>query len=263
MKPLYITAGAGTCISTQGLALRVETPNRAPAVMSFRYLSQIISPANARWSTTALNQCMKAGVPVVFTDPNGRVIGFLHGMSAPSRGNVFARLVELLSQSQGMRTYTTWYKAMESRQRCRLCRHLRIPADRHRCRTLQRVCKRERHRRAERVLVDLLERTWHQALAGFAIRFLRDVGMSAHHQRGLWPKIDLASQLSSYLEWELLLPSLEVLSRLQQASAAGRSSKLLRAYSLARFSCLQPMLEERATHFIHRLDIRLVEKAIV
>lgn len=263
MRPLYITAGSSARISTQGPALRVDTTNRAPAVISLRHLSQVISPATARWSRSALNQCMHNGVPVVFTDLQGKVLGFLHGLGSPRRGNVFERLDLLLARPRGRRVYTTGYKAMESRQRCRLCRHLRIPGDRHRCRTLQRVCKRERFARADRDLVDLLESCWQPALAAFASRFLSDVGMSARHQRALWPRINLPSQLADYLGWDLLLPSLEALNQVQQARKAGRSTQLLRTYCLARFGCLGKELEDRASAFIHRLDIRLMEEGIV
>ncbi|MDT8321336.1 MAG: CRISPR-associated endonuclease Cas1 [Xanthomonadales bacterium] len=263
MRPLYIATRSGARISAQGPTLRVDRPDRAPAVMALRYVSQVVCPVTTHWSSKALSQCMQSGVPIVFTDPGGKVIGFLYGQATPKCGDVFARLIELLDQSDGMRIYTTWRKAMESRQRCRLSRHLRIPADRHRCRTLKRICTHERQRRAETHLVQLLERCWHQALAGFSSEYLSGVGMSARHQRTLWPQVDLSTQFASYLEWDLLLPSLEILNHLTRASRAGRPTEWLRTFALARFGCLCPDLEARASEWIHRLDIRLLEEGIV
>ncbi len=256
-------SGADARISLHGPALRVETAARAPAVIAMHHLSQVICPAASRWSSRALAQCMRTGVPVVFTDENGRVLGFLHGLGTPQRGNVFDRLKELLSQRIGPRVYTTWYKAMESRQRVKLAGRLRIPPDRHRCRTLKRVMRRERRQRADEDLVALLETSWHQCLAGFVAAFLSQTGFDAVRQRSLWPQIDLCSDLSALLEWPLFLNSLVVLNRMQHARVKARPADLIHAYTLARFECLRPTLESQAADFLHRLDIRLLEEGIL
>lgn len=263
MRPLHIMSSAGARVSVQGPALRVETTARAPAVMAMRHLSQVICPVATHWSSRALAQCMRAGVPVVFTDEKGRVLGFLHGLGKPRRGSVFDRLKELMAQRTGPRVYATWLRAMESRQRVRLAARLRIPADRHRCRTLKRVMRRERRQRACEELVTMLESTWHRCLAGFVAAFLARNGFNAVRQRSLWPQLDFCSDLAALLEWSLFLDSLEVLNRVQRAKNSGRSAAMIHPWMLARFECLRSALDNQATDVLHRLDMRLLEEGIL
>jgi len=263
MKPLYILNESVPRISTQGSALRIECEQQAPAVMAIRYISQVVAPATARWTPRALSLCMRSGVPIVFVSDHGHVLGFLHGTGSHQRSGLFDRLRELLAQPNGRRIYSVWWKSMESRQRCRLAGQLRIPPDRHRCRSLRRAMERARHARASTTLVRVVEQTWKRGLSGLVAELLPDQGLDATRRRALWPQLDPTSDLITLLEWSLFLPSLQELKRVQAAVDRGDPPPMIRATILARFQCLVPDLRTRATDVLHRLDQRLLEEGIV
>lgn len=263
MKPLYIMDETGARISAQKRALRIESRKRAPAFIAIRHVSQVICPPDTCWTPRAMKLCMQNGVPVVFVTDRGRTLGFLHGTGRARRNGLFDRLCELLAQPEGARIYRTWWKAMESRQRCRLARRLRIPPDRHRCRTLRRAMQRARRQRASRVVVAMLEHTWKKALSGLVAEVLVAHGLDANRRRALWPRIDVAEDLSQLLEWRLFLPGLSELNRVQAELDRGRAPNLIRAGTLARFQCLAPELKSTALDVLHRLDARLLEEGIV
>lgn len=79
-RALYIEHGV-PCVITldQGVALRIETPHRAPAWYPLQRLGRVQSSTQARWHIDALLACLRQGIPVVFTDRRGQPVAWCYG----------------------------------------------------------------------------------------------------------------------------------------------------------------------------------------
>lgn len=262
MKPLYIEAAPAATVRLDGEALHICRPERAPVVIGLRIISQIIASGRTRFTAAALETCMRRGISIVFLDGAGQVEGFLHGLQS-KRGHLPTRLAELFEFPDGQWIYRTWWKAMESRRRCRLAHRLRVPPDRYRARTLQAVLLRARLQRAPESLVEALQTRWRSGVIAVAQQVVQDEGFNAAWQRRMWPRCDLVNDLAALIEWELLLPALSELSALNRARKAGVPDRALRARITARFERHRIELQECAVNLLHRLDLRLLELGLV
>jgi len=205
---------------------------------------------------------MRSGVSIVFLDSVGQVEGFLHGLKS-RHGHLPSRLEELFDQPDGLRIYQTWWKAMESRRRCTLTRRLRIEPDRHRARALKSMLQRARLQRAPQALVQSLQMRWNAGVRAVAQQLAQENGLNATWQRRLWPRCDIVTDLAELLNWELLLPALTELSRLDRATRRNIPEPILRARILAGFETHRPTLLHCGTEILHRLDLRLLELGLV
>jgi len=262
MRPVYIEHGRPASVGAEHSALHIVRGDRAPTVIGARNVSRIVAPVRTRFSPSALALCMNHGIAIAFVDELGRAQGFLHGQ-ARTRSSVPMRLAELLSQPDGKRIYRTWLKAMESRCRCRLAKRLRVEPDRHRARVLHAVMRHAIERRADVATRELLEQGWRGALASLVSELLNQAGFDAHAIRRLWPTIDFGQDLTRLLEWELFLPELTALNRLNEAMGNAAPKALLRAKVISSFECERPRLANRAWNILHRLDMRLMELGLV
>jgi len=262
MKPLYIEASPAAAVRLDGSALHVCRPECAPVVIGLRNVSQIIASGRTRFTSTALEGCMRNGISIVFLDRTGQVEGFLHGLRS-KRGHLPMRLSELFGLPNGARIYRAWWKAMENRRRCRLAKRLRVSPDRHPMRNLKAAMHRARLQRAPEAIVTALYDRWHSGTIAVAQQLAQDEGFNAAWQRRMWPRCDLVADLAALVEWELFLPSLTELSYLGRMQKAGVPEPMLRARILARFETHRPALLECGAGLLQRLDLRLMELGLV
>lgn len=262
MRPMYIEPGLPTRVASEYSALHIVRGEQAPTVIGVRNISRIVAPVSTRFSPGALALCMRSGIAIAFIDDHGNSLGFLHGRT-PTRSSIPARLAELLSQPNGKRIYTTWWKAMESRCRCRLAKQLRIAPDRHRARVLRSVMRHATERRADEAIRAMLDKSWGPGLSSLVAELLHKAGFDAAAMGRLWPLIDMRQDLTGLLEWDLFLPRLTALNRLQAAAHASKARELLQAKIISSFECERTSLENRAWHILHRLDMRLMELGTV
>lgn len=262
MKPLYIESSPAAAVRLDGRALHICRGDRAPVVIGLRNVSQIIAAGRTRFTSAALESCMRSGISIVFLDSVGQVEGFLHGLKS-RHGHLPSRLEELFDLPDGQRLYRTWWKAMESRRRCTLAQRLRIEPDRHRARALKAMLQRARLQRAPSALVDALQTRWSAGVRAVAQQLTQEQGFNAAWQRRLWPRCDIVNDLATLMDWDLLLPALTELSRLDRASRQDIPEAMLRARIVAGFETHRPALLECGTGLLHRLDIRLLELGLV
>jgi len=262
MRPVYIEHGPTASVGAEHSALHITRGGHAPTVIGVRNVSRIVAPVRTRFSPSALALCMHHGIAVAFIDEGGCTQGFLHRRTR-TRSSIPVRLAELLNQPEGKHIYRTWFKAMESRCRCRLAKRLRIAPDRHRARVLRAVMRHAFERRADAANRELLEQGWKGGLAGLASELLHQAGFDAHALQQLWPAIDFRQDLIGLLEWELFFPGLAALNRLNKAKGNGAPAALLRAKVISSFECERSRLANRAGDVLHRLDMRLMELGLV
>jgi len=256
LRPLYIESRPPASVRLDGRALHIRTTQRAPNVIGLRNVSQIIAASGTRFTSAALNRCMRDGISIVFLDGEGQVQGFLHGRHARS-SDLPVRLCELFEYPNGERVYRTWWKAMESRCRCRLAKKLKIPADQYRPRTLHKVMKRERARRAPAWLVKDLENCWQTGLRAVVVHAVENAGINALWQRRLWRHCHIVEDIATLLEWDLFLVMLGQLNKLRIMADRKVPPYTLHAEILRRFESMRRDLSDTAETLLHRLDQRL------
>lgn len=257
-RPIYIEHGLQVSVRAEHSALHIVRGEQAPTVIGVRNISRVVAPMQTRFSPSALALCISAGIAIAFIDDHGRTQGILHGATT-TRSSLPSRLAELLRQPSGPRIYRTWWKAMESRCRCRLARRLRIAPDRHRARAVRAAMEHAARQRADGETREMLEQGWRTGLDSLAGELLHQAGFDARAIDTLWPAIDFRQDLIRLLDWALFLPRITALTQLEKATRENAPRPLLRAKVISSFEAERPRLENRAWSILHRLDVRLME----
>lgn len=111
LKPLYLAAGRGWQISHEERALRVQCHGRAPAWYPFRRVCRIISATDVDWRPSALIACLRAGIPITFTDAHGEPQGYCYG--ARRREATLDQLLRLaLDHPEWEERYRHWHNGI-------------------------------------------------------------------------------------------------------------------------------------------------------
>lgn len=114
IRPLYLAAGA-RAVEQDGPALRIGAEGRADARVPIRLLSRVVTRTDVQWSAGALGACMRAGVPLVFLDSDGRPTGFC--LPAFPRDDDLARRLDILEREpDGPAAFENWAAAEERRE---------------------------------------------------------------------------------------------------------------------------------------------------
>jgi len=254
MKPLYITHCANTQVITQGTALRIKSDQLADAVIATRFISEIICACKVQWRSDALHLCMQQGIPIVFTGSNGDVAGFLHGIASQRQASLMQRLCNALEHPYGHRLYQTWLRSMHSRRRVKLSKALGIAGDYYRISKMRELIHTHRRSLASDWVIQWLESTWNQAIAGLIMRELKQHGLTAARQELIWRDLDIVNDLRELMVWEMYLPACELLPGLQQQWQQHSSSRELKHQLLSAFArqtfAMQVILQDA----LHRLD---------
>jgi hypothetical protein len=80
IRPLYLEPTVRWSVRLdEGPALHVSAPGRARSLFPLTRLSRVICPATSAWTTPALLECLRSGVPVVFHDAKGDPLGWCFG----------------------------------------------------------------------------------------------------------------------------------------------------------------------------------------
>lgn len=200
MQPVYLNAPGVRRVTLEGPALKVQSRGRADRFLPLARLGRIVCRGPVQWSTAALIQCLKHGIPVTFLDPDGREIG--HCFSARPGGEPFnERLNGYLAQPDGPARLADWLRACGRARLLTLLRHHRLqPPDlrvRHVRRYLGAVL---RARRGDAVpsplaLKPLLKAQVGEVLTGYHIA---PEALEPDHD---WP--GLLNAIGGVLEWDL------------------------------------------------------------
>lgn len=104
MRPLYLEPSIEWQVRLDtGPTLHVSAPGRARSLFLVSRLSRVVTPASASWDSRALLACMRAGVPVLFSDTKDGTIGWCFGARKRE-----SRLSELLRIALGEPDGTAW-----------------------------------------------------------------------------------------------------------------------------------------------------------
>ncbi len=200
MQPVYLNAPGVRRITLEGPALKVQSRDRADRFLPLARLGRIVCRGPVQWSTAALMQCLKHGIPVTFLDPDGREIG--HCFSAYPAGEPLDELLAgYLAQADGPVRLADWLRSCSRARLLNLLRRHRLqPPDlriRHVRRYLWGVL---RARRGDGVLPPpalkpLLKAQVGEVLTGYHIA--PEVLEPGHD----WP--GLLNGVSGVLEWDL------------------------------------------------------------
>lgn len=136
-RALYIEHGVACAITLdQGVAPRIETPNRAPVWYPLQRLGRVQSTTQARWHIDALLACLRHGIPVVFTDRKGQTIAWCYG--ARRRELTLTQLLrDALRQADWPDFWRAWTAQTERAECEQFQRRHRLPGGRNK--TLQQL----------------------------------------------------------------------------------------------------------------------------
>jgi hypothetical protein len=113
IRPLYLEPTLRWTVRLdEGHTLNVSAPGRARSLFPLTRLSRVICPATAEWTTNALLECLRFGIPVVFHDAKGDPLGWCFGPRR--RETTLASLLrEAIDRGDGRDLLASWTIAME------------------------------------------------------------------------------------------------------------------------------------------------------
>lgn len=91
-KPLYLSALRELSVDSAQDSLVIRQTGAAPRRMPLSRIDRIVCRGNTRWSGSAINQCAKAGIPIIWLDNSGTCAGATLPHRAPR--NPLAALLE-------------------------------------------------------------------------------------------------------------------------------------------------------------------------
>ena len=121
MQPVYLNAPTVCRVTLEGPALRIHSRDAADRYFPLRRLGRIITRGKVQWSTAALLECMKMGVPITFLDREGRALGQCYSAWAQN-GSLSELLDGCFTVESGMRHLVDWFR---SQSRARMLKLLR------------------------------------------------------------------------------------------------------------------------------------------
>lgn len=113
-KSLYLPHGRGWTVSLDGPVLRIDAANRAVQFAPLRRVARVVSSTDTCWQTKALLACLKAGIPVIFVDGDGRAQGYCHGRQRRETA-LAGLLTEAIEHPEWTQRYGDWLHAMHDR----------------------------------------------------------------------------------------------------------------------------------------------------
>lgn len=226
-RPLYLDPSRDWTVSLDaGPSLHVRAPGRARTLFQIRTLSRIVSPTCATWSSEALIACLRAGVPVLFSDASGEVVGWCFG--SRKRETTIASLLRLaLDEPDGPIWIEDWRHSSARREVIGAMRELgmRYPTlgdklDTAGARSL--LCNWHRQRMGEPVSIWLqsLERHVEALAARTVLDYVGDPALIGYPVPGL----HLGIVLAGLLQWRLhrIIAASAVHEMLNARSCPGR-----------------------------------------
>jgi hypothetical protein len=206
IRPLYLDAGLPWQVRLDdGPALHLSAPGRARTLVPLNQLARVVSPANANWHSAALLACLRAGVPVLFSDGNGAIVAWCFGPRR--RETTLGQLLRLsLEAPDGANVLVQWHAACGRREMLATLRALGIrslparasllPAD-----VRARLCNLHRQRmgRAPGAWLHALERQTQALAAQQVYDSVGDPALIGHAAPG-W---HLGVALAQLLQWRL------------------------------------------------------------
>jgi len=242
-------------VGLDGPALRVAAPARAEQLFPLGRLSRVLSRVDASWSTDALIACAERGITVTFVGSDGRVRAFVFGRPGSS-DTLSGRLLDFLDRPDAEERYLDWARAMERRGRLRLAQRLRLNPLRSDLRRLDGVLADAKARAARKAVVAYLERRLSAMLGALVSQALAEAGVGADLLAGSLSRLALVQTMTAALAWELQLP---LLRALQRVDPAGERSYIDDADITRLFEQRAAALEHRARALISNLHRWLVE----
>ncbi len=110
MQPVYLNAPGVRRVTLEGQALKIHSRDVADRFFPLQRLGRIISRGSVQWSTPALLQCMKMGIPVTFLDDRGQAVGICY-----SAWTQYSSLSELLDSffttDSGPQKLVDWFRS--------------------------------------------------------------------------------------------------------------------------------------------------------
>ncbi len=125
MQPVYLNAPGVRRVTLEGPALKVHSQGQADRFLPLARVGRIVCRGPVHWSTAALLQCLKGGIPVTFLDREGREIG--HCFSAHPPGDPLDELLGgYLARADGPSRLADWFRACGRARLLTLLRRRRL-----------------------------------------------------------------------------------------------------------------------------------------
>lgn len=206
IRPLYLDAAVPWQVRLDdGPALHLSAPGRARSLVPLNRLSRVVSPASANWQSDALLACLRAGVPVLFSDTHGATVGWCFGPRR--RETTLGQLLRLaLEAPEGSEILANWHAACNRREmlaalRAMGLRALPMQASLQPQDIRARLCNLHRQRlgRPAGAWLHALERSVHALAAQQVYDCVGDPALIGHAAPG-W---HLGVALAQLLQWRL------------------------------------------------------------
>jgi CRISPR associated protein Cas1 len=110
MRTLYIGVGQMKQVNATDAALVITTRDHKTLRYPVQRLARIVSSTTAHWSGPALGLCLRTGIPITWTDPQGHALGGT--WASPRQGHTPALALEIWLQAPfGPVNYQHWLRS--------------------------------------------------------------------------------------------------------------------------------------------------------
>ncbi len=202
IRPLYLDAALHWQVRLDdGPALHVSAPGRARSLYPLQRLARVLSPSHAQWSTPALLACLRAGVPVLFHDATGELVGWCFGPR--KRETTLTELLRMaLDHPHWAELINTWVLAAQRRQTLAVLHGLNTATCRHDAAAVRvHLCNLHRVRTGQpaRAWINALQRANSALVAERLHDLLGDPALIGFAREGL----HLGQTFAALMEWQL------------------------------------------------------------
>lgn len=200
MQPLYLNAPEVRRVSLEGPALKVVCRNVADQYFPLARLSRVISRGPVSWSSAALLECLRHGVPVTLLDHDGQLLGMCFGAWRQDSG--FSALLDaFFTLEDGPQRLIDWFCSQSRKRLLKLLKRQRLQLNDLRIRNVKRSLGEELKRRDHRIHPELIWRLRPLTVAQVsevltAYKIQPAILEPSHDWRGL------IAYLADVLEWE-------------------------------------------------------------
>ncbi|GAB4362651.1 MAG: hypothetical protein Kow0060_19000 [Methylohalobius crimeensis] len=200
MQPLYLNAPEVRRVSLDGPALKVVTRRQADRHFPLPRLSRVVSRGPIAWTSPALLECLRRGVPVTFLNREGQLLGMSFGAYPQDSG--FNRLLDAyFSLEAGPQRLVDWFRSHSRSRLLALLRRQKLHLPDLRIRAVRQALGEELKHRRRRIHPSLLHRLRPLTTAQVgetltAYRIQPAILEPIHDWRGL------TCYLTGLLEWE-------------------------------------------------------------
>ncbi len=202
-RALYIGHQRPCHVRMEGEALVIQCGHKAERSVPLRHIARIHLSSRVDISLQVLSQCTRRGIPIVVTDPHGKIVLRALGREGIDEG-LRLRLQRLTQDFEWPARFDNWHRAQMMRATRIASRRLGWETGADAMRSLEQRRRSELSRRIGKHMARRVIGQWHSLALAWMQATLQQHGIDARSDAWVNDRIDLASSLAGPLERQLL-----------------------------------------------------------